>query len=466
MSLAVRDNPLLRVGALSFALIMPHSAHAQSLPDVIVGDVASYAKFFKGVIPNSGSRDVVVSYAFGTATCNIGVLPLGYAALPNTQHPVTTANIYRVHDGSFEQLGLGFGFHHFCALQQSLCATCQPVGGGCPAQLGVGCSDVNAASSEGAAASTRPRSIINPSTGSFNAGASDPPTDDPVAARERVRVRHDDLTPALNVGASYFVECQIIHPDDAPWEQGDNNASYRRVAIGADSTTGYALSFVDATVRTQPALEAWRALHPDVRITAIDVPLDGRLLVADRAWEHEAGVWRYEYCVFNLDSDRAGAALSVEVPNGANISAIDFHRPLYHSGEPWGNEAWSVAREGSSLSWTCPETYAQDPNAAALRWSSMYTFRFDSPSPPAARDRRATLKLFKPGATSEVFVHVRAPEGCIESNGDLNRDGSVNAADLSQLLAGWGGARGEGDLDCDGAVGASDLAQLLAAWSK
>ena len=47
---------------------------------------------------------------------------------------------------------------------------------------------------------------------------------------------------------------------------------------------------------------------------------------------------------------------------------------------------------------------------------------------------------------------------------DLNCDGFVGAADLSQLLAAWGDS-GAGDLDGDGAVGAADLALLLAEWS-
>lgn len=51
--------------------------------------------------------------------------------------------------------------------------------------------------------------------------------------------------------------------------------------------------------------------------------------------------------------------------------------------------------------------------------------------------------------------------------GDLDGDGSVGAADLSELLAEWGvagSAKGGADLDGDGIVGASDLSELLASW--
>jgi hypothetical protein len=47
---------------------------------------------------------------------------------------------------------------------------------------------------------------------------------------------------------------------------------------------------------------------------------------------------------------------------------------------------------------------------------------------------------------------------------DFNRDGLVNGADLSILLAAWG-SDGPGDLNGDGTVGAADLALLLAAWT-
>ncbi len=46
---------------------------------------------------------------------------------------------------------------------------------------------------------------------------------------------------------------------------------------------------------------------------------------------------------------------------------------------------------------------------------------------------------------------------------DVNGDGSVNAGDLADLLAQWGGP-GTADLNGDGVVNAADLADLLAAW--
>lgn len=54
------------------------------------------------------------------------------------------------------------------------------------------------------------------------------------------------------------------------------------------------------------------------------------------------------------------------------------------------------------------------------------------------------------------------PGLCVRAE-DLDGDGDVDAADLSILLAAWGGG-GDADLDGDGMVAAADLAILLAAW--
>jgi len=55
------------------------------------------------------------------------------------------------------------------------------------------------------------------------------------------------------------------------------------------------------------------------------------------------------------------------------------------------------------------------------------------------------------------------PDECASAcAADITGDGSVDAADLSQMLAGWGGRKS--DIDGDGTGGASDLSLLLAAW--
>ncbi len=50
------------------------------------------------------------------------------------------------------------------------------------------------------------------------------------------------------------------------------------------------------------------------------------------------------------------------------------------------------------------------------------------------------------------------------SDGDLDGDGDVDAADLAELLAGWGCTDCPADIDGDGTAGPADLAILLANW--
>ncbi|MDZ4752982.1 MAG: M14 family zinc carboxypeptidase [Phycisphaerae bacterium] len=55
--------------------------------------------------------------------------------------------------------------------------------------------------------------------------------------------------------------------------------------------------------------------------------------------------------------------------------------------------------------------------------------------------------------------------GCPQLFGDLNEDGTIDAADLAVLLGAWGAAGGPADLDGSGLVDAGDLAVLLGAWN-
>ena len=61
-------------------------------------------------------------------------------------------------------------------------------------------------------------------------------------------------------------------------------------------------------------------------------------------------------------------------------------------------------------------------------------------------------------------VGVKSSSGSVCLVGDVNCDGSVDAADLSALLSAWGSADPAADLDRNGVVGASDLALLLSSW--
>ncbi|MFM7052791.1 MAG: dockerin type I domain-containing protein [Planctomycetota bacterium] len=87
---------------------------------------------------------------------------------------------------------------------------------------------------------------------------------------------------------------------------------------------------------------------------------------------------------------------------------------------------------------------------------------------------QGSLLLWQGGASigaSDVFAARMNADGTIGpppavgNPADLNGDGVVNAADLSVLLAQWGGP-GSADLNGDGLVGAADLSILLGAWTS
>ena len=48
--------------------------------------------------------------------------------------------------------------------------------------------------------------------------------------------------------------------------------------------------------------------------------------------------------------------------------------------------------------------------------------------------------------------------------GDINGDGCINGADLSELLGNWGGTSGPADINQDGTIDGADLTIVLANW--
>jgi hypothetical protein len=433
-------------------------------PDVIVGaipDVANYT-------PATYNGEVYASYAFGSTSCNIGTQQLQWQPNPSNLHPTIPQNMYRIKNGAIEQLGMSWCKHGFCALQQTLCGTCTPAGGGCPTVLGIGCSDPYTASLNGDQADLKNRIPVNPSTGVFSGTYTDPaaPTTLPTSLRERVAVKKTDLDPALNAGATYVAECQYIHQQDAAANNDDNNSSYRLCTVGTtwSNTLGYTLTLSGPTVQQLPAIYAWKQINADVGVKPVDVVGDGRFILGYRATNNGNGTWHYEYAVQNLNSDRCGGSFSVPIPNGVTVTNVGFKSPAYINGENISNAAWTSSISGGMITWTCePNTTA---NANALRWSSLYNFRFDANVPPTASVVDVTIGLWKAPtagspATSATLGALVPSAPAIP--GDLDGNGTVNGADLTILLNAWGTAAG--DLNGDGTTNAADMSILLSSWN-
>ncbi len=417
-------------------------------PDVIVGDLYNVLAY--------GSNGTSAAFAVGTISCNPGDAKLLWEG-NNANHPVISQNLFRLKDGRFEHIGQAWLKHGFTALQQSLCCTCTPHGNG--TRLGVGCSDPYDASLNGSQGGMGPKYQVNAHTGVFSypyAGQGQTGG----ATYKRLQARITDIDPAQNPGALYFVEGQYVSPDDAANGNGNNNASYRRVTPSLSAGL-WRLSLNDTTQRERTAIRAWKDNDATVTETDVQIPGEGLLIVSAQATDLGGGEYHYEYAVQNMNSDRSVGSFSVPVPAGATVTNIGFHDVDYHSGEPFNGTDWPGSFAGGAVTWTVAEDYATNPDANALRWGTLYNFRFDCDVAPGTA--AVTLGLFKPGTPSSVSTTTVAPGAAI--NGDLNGDCVVDLDDLSIMLTNFGQTSGmsyeDGDLDGDGDVDLDDLSGLL-----
>jgi hypothetical protein len=420
-------------------------------PDVICGDTQG--------IQNWGGLAGQAAYSLGTVSCNVGTSNLAWQQGTNL-HPVMPQNIYRIEtvNGAtrIEQIGQSWLKHGFCALQQTLCGACIPVPGGCASALGVGCSDPYTPARNGTQNNMGPRYDINASTGVFTIVPPAAPitTMPPNLLGKRVVVTNTELDPALHPGAQYWGECQYVHQQDAGANNNDNNASRRRITVGALTgvvpNQAYQLSYTGPTTREECALFAWKAMDASVTIVNVDVPGDGRYVVAYDVTETSPGTWHYEYAIYNLNSHRSGEKVILPVPAGVTVTNIEFKDIDYHTQSLLApllqvdNVNWNGTRNSSDVTWNTSAytgTTASGGNentANALRWGTTYNFRFDANTAPV--DAMATIDLFRPGAPDSVTFTVKAPSPAKKGGcpADLDGSGTVNGLDLANLLAGWG----------------------------
>jgi hypothetical protein len=392
-------------------------------PDVIVGDLNGLSQ------PDSAAAGTQVGISVGTDSCNIGTVDLDWFALPGSNdHPVIPQNLYRMsgsatNDERFEQIGQSNVKHAFTALTENICGLgCNGTGG---QHLGSGCSDpyVVSLNSGGSSHNLGSRAWINPFTGAFPISPS--PNSHTGhshnSVSHRMLVEINDLNTSLNPGATYYAEAQYITPHEYVWCQAHpgqcnmyNNVSYRRYNVSG--TTG-PFTFPTGgftTVRTRPAITAWTGAT--LNQFGPDPGNDGIGFVAYKVTNPSAGVWHYEYAVYNENLDRAIQTFSVPLGPGVTVSNIGFHAPPQHPG--WANDGtvgsagysgtpWTPSQTSDSLSWSS-ETFAQNQNANAIRWGTLYNFRFDSNRPPQTTN--ATVGFFKTGTPMSVEIQSPSPD--------------------------------------------------------
>lgn len=386
-------------------------------PDVVYTDCQS--------ITHWGDLGGIHGYSLGSFTCNIGDQNLQWGGTT----PLLAMNAYRLMDGRLEQIGMSWVKNGTGAAAGSGCGLpCNGQGGGV---LGAGCLDVYGSSFNGGHFVLGPRSDVNAFDGTYPGQSSGGSS----VIDERLQIHETDLGLP---GAIYFVEGVYVAPDDAAAGNAMNNASYKRVDVEVDFDLD-----VEGTQQIGiPAIQAWQdhglgVDAPDfsVELTTADIPGEGRFHVAHKVTDLGGGTWRYDYAVFNLNSHVSGGSYHVPVPSTVNITNIGFNDVDYHTGEPYDNTDWGVIVDSSGVTWSSPETFAQNPDSNALRFGTMYNFWFDADTAPELAN--ATIGLFRPFTPSSIDVQVSVPsDGVVVEylRGDCNEDGVFTLADALDLL--------------------------------
>ena len=389
-------------------------------PDVIIGELIGLVQSETGSV---GGR---VGLALGTDACNKGTIDVDWFALPSNDHPFIPQNVYRMSGSAdntqrFEQIGQSWGKHAFTAASSNTCGFgCNGIGG---SHLGSGCSDAYGAGLNGSQTGIGSRAWVNPFTGNFvgsTANNHSGHTHD--VTSHRILVDVNDLNTSLNPGAAYFAEAQYVVPHEYTWCQSHpgqcnmyNNASYRRYSV-AGINQPFTFSSAGPSVREQPAIMAWTGAT--VNQVQPDPGNDGIWFMGYKVTNIGANLWHYEYAVYNQNLDRAIQSFSVPLGCGITVSNLGFHAPENPPGfandgtcnsAGYSNAPWTTNQTCQALGWSS-ETFAQNCNANAIRFGTLYNFRFDSNRPPQAGN--ATIGFFKTGAPITVAIQVPTPDTC------------------------------------------------------
>jgi len=382
-------------------------------PDVIVGNLLDLVQSENGSV---GGR---VGLALGTDACNKGTVDVDWIALPSNDHPFIPQNFYRMSGGAtnnerFEQIGQSWGKHAFAAASSDSCRFgCNGVGDD---HLGSGCSDAYGSGLNGDQFGIGSRAWVNPFTGNFPSGniANDHSDHNHDVTSHRILVDVNDLDTSLNPGATYFAEAQYVVPHEYTWCQSHpgecnmyNNASYKQYTVTGVNQP-FTFNPVGATVQEQPAIMAWTAAT--VNRVEPAPGIDGICFTGLKVTNPTAGVWHYEYALYNENLDRAIQSFSVPISPRVNISNIGFHAPPQHPGfahdgtqgdAGYSSMPWNVTQAATSVTWST-ETFAQNQNANAIRFGTLYNFRFDADQPPETTN--ATVGFFKTGLPMTVAI--------------------------------------------------------------
>lgn len=352
-------------------------------PDPAVTDMSEFRQ-----VGRVGSE---VAFTTRTVICNMGEEVMDWYRNPDPRHPFLVFNMYRLMNDRIEQIGASWVKHGYSASQGGGCgATCNAESGN--QNLGPGCSDVYGTSANSRQSTFGPRTDIDPWTGRFEFDGSHldvTDLDDHTPIEHLLRVEDDDLDPAQNPGASYFVELYVIAHDDVEHE---NSIGYKPVDVAG--RPGREWNVAMAPDAASPGTVLWDWFGGTFTILPEGPPVgDGRAYLKTKVTDNGDGTWHYEYALFNLDIARAIGTFRVPVWPNVEVTNIGFHA-VRSVDEGFDNEPWDVSRTDEHIVWaTTPHDAGSTSNP--LRWGTMYNFRFDASVPPV--DSIVGFDMFRPG---------------------------------------------------------------------
>jgi len=225
-----------------------------------------------------------------------------------------------------------------------------------------------------------------------------------------------DLNTSLNPGATYYAEAQYITPHEYVWCQSHpgecnmyNNVSSRRYSV-TGTTQPFGFAAVGTTNRQKTAISNWTGSSQAPLEPAPG--LDGIGTVAWKVTNPSPGIWHYEYALYNQNMDRAIQSLDLPMGVPVTLSNVGFHAPPQQpafsndgtvGSAGFSSTPWSSVRNAGDFLWST-ETFAQNPNANAIRWGTLYNYRFDANYAPTMR--RVTIGFFKTGAPITMLMQV------------------------------------------------------------
>jgi hypothetical protein len=137
---------------------------------------------------------------------------------------------------------------------------------------------------------------------------------------------------------------------------------------------------------------------------------------------------------------------------------------MYHSSEPATfNAAWNFASDANGASWSTPQTFTQNPNSSAIRYSTAGTFSVTTNTAPVTGT--AHLSYFKVAGTLDLTGLPIPGNGTIPCAADFNHDGGVDFFDYLNFVDAFTSSATAADFNGDGTIDFFDYLDFVDAFS-